>query len=62
MLWLLPILTALAGLHFAPDLSGAMALDTSELRLLIMGTLTGLFLAFVIGPLDSWLANTRRRF
>ena len=62
MLWLLTILTVLAGLYCAPDLSGAVALDASELCFLTMGTLTGLFLAFVIGPLDSWLANTRRRF
>ena len=61
MLWLLLILSVLAGLHFAPELSGPLALSASELRLLIVGALTGLLLAFVIGAPDTWLANTRRR-
>lgn len=62
MLWLLLILSALTGLHYAPDLSAGLALEAMELRLLILGALTGLFLAFVIGALNSWLTDTRRRF
>jgi hypothetical protein len=62
VLWTLPIFAALAGLHFAEDLSASVALNPTQIRLLIAGMLAGLGLSFVIGAFDTWLADTRRRF
>jgi hypothetical protein len=62
VLWSLPILAAFAGLHFADELSGSLALTPTQVRLLIGGILAGLGLSFVISAFDAWLADTRRRF
>jgi hypothetical protein len=62
VLWLLPIIAAFAGLHFAEELAGGMAMTPTQLRLLIGGMLAGLGLSFVIGAFDAWLVDARRRF
>lgn len=62
MLWTLPVIAALAGLHFAEELSAATALTPTQIRLLLGGVLAGLGLSFAIGAFDAWLADARRRF
>lgn len=62
MLWWLLILAALSGMHFAPELAEHLALRTGEVQLLIGGALAGVGVSFLISAVDTWLADSRRRF
>ena len=61
MPWLLTMLVAVAGVHFAEELAGLLPLAPVELRLILAGTLLGLGVAFVMSELGSRSLARRQR-
>ena len=61
MPWLLSMLIAVAGVHFAEELAPLVPLAPVELRLILAGTLLGLGVAFIMGELDSRSLARRQR-
>jgi len=60
--WLLFLLLALSGLHYAEPLSAHLMLTPSEVRFAIGGLLLGLPVALAISAFEQRLTATRQRF
>lgn len=62
MPWLLFLITACCGLHYAESLAAYVAISASEIRYAIGGLLLGLPIALAISAFGQRVTSLRRRF